>query len=235
MNTQAGLLGRKLGCSQVFDDEGNVHRVTVIEVGPCVITTKKSAGRDGYCALQIGFGEKAVRHMKKPQLAAYLKEGSPLKEKGISPHRYLKELRVPGEDMDKYEIGQTITVADIFSRGEFVDVTGTTKGRGFAGVIKRHGFHGAKQTHGTHEAFRHGGSIGQNMTPGRTFKGMKMPGHMGTKRQTTQNLKVVDVIPEDNILLVRGAVPGSKKGLVIVRKAVKKSKTAQQPQSSHQP
>ena len=226
MNTQAGLLGRKLGCSQVFDDEGNVQRVTVIEVGPCVITTKRTADRDGYCSLQLGFGEKAARHVKKPQLAAYVKEGSLLKEKGITPRKYLRELRVGTSDIDKYEIGQTITVADMFSKGEFVDVTGTTKGRGFSGVMKRHGFRGSTQTHGSHECFRHGGSIGQNMTPARTFKGMKMPGHMGTMRQTTLNLKVVDVISEDNILLVRGAVPGSKKGLVIVRKAVKKSKPA---------
>ncbi len=224
MNRQPGLIGKKLGCTQLFDGDGNVQHVTAIELGPCVVTTKKSSERDGYCALQLGYGEKPVRLVKRPQLSMYQKEGSALKEKQVAPRRVLREIRVTEDFADKFEVGQSVTAGDLFEKGEFVDVTGVTKGRGFAGVVKRWGFHGSNASHGAHEYFRHGGSIGQNMTPGRTFKGLKMPGHMGTKRHTIQNLQVVDVIPEDNIILVRGSVPGTRTGIVLVRKAVKKAK-----------
>lgn len=223
MNTQPGLIGKKLGCTQLFDSEGNVRKVTAIELGPCVVTTRRTEKKDGYWALQLGFGEKPVRLERRPQLAMYQKEGSPLKEKGITPKRFLKEFRTSRDFVEKYEVGQTIIVSDLFKKGEFVDISGKTKGKGFAGVMKRYGFAGSSRTHGTHEFFRHGGSIGQNMTPARTFKGMKMPGHMGTNRHTVQNLKVVDVIPEDNVIIVEGAVPGARMGIVLVRLSVKKS------------
>ena len=230
MNQRPGLIGMKLGCTQLFDGEGNIQRVTAIELGPCVVTTKKTPEKDGYVALQLGYGEKPARLVKRPQLAAYHKDGSPLKEKGVTPRRFLREIRVTKDIAEKFEVGQTITVGDLFEKGEVVDVSGKTKGKGFAGVVKRHGFHGADKGHGTHEYFRHGGSVGQNMTPGRTFKGMKMPGHMGARKQTTQNLEVVDIIAEDNIMLVKGAVPGARKDIVIVRKAAKLAiKTAAPP------
>jgi len=234
MNTQPGLIGRKLGCTQLFDDDGNIQRVTAIEVGPCVVTTKKTQDRDGYWALQLGFGAKPVRLVKRPQLAMYEKEGSTLKKKGISPRKALKEVRTTRDFVEQHEVGQSISVTEIFEKGQFVDIIGTTKGKGFAGVIKRHGFHGADAGHGTHEYFRHGGSVGQNMTPGRTFKGMKMPGHMGTARHTVQSLRIVEIIPEDNIMLVKGSVPGARQAIVIVRRAAKKSlgkkSSASQPQ-----
>jgi large subunit ribosomal protein L3 len=223
MNTQPGLIGRKLGCTQLFDEDGNVQRVTAIEVGPCLVATKKTQDKDGYWALQLGFGEKPVRLVKRPQLSMYEKEGSPLKKKGLLPRKALKEVRTTKEFVEKHAVGQSITLTDIFEKGQYVDVSGTTKGKGFAGVVKRHGFHGGDASHGTHEYFRHGGSVGQNMTPGRTFKGMKMPGHMGNARHTTQNLQIVDIIPEENIMLVKGSIPGARKGLLIVRRAVKKS------------
>jgi len=224
MNTQIGLLGKKLGCTHIFDDKGQIQRVTAIEVGPCVVTAKRTQEKHGYSALQLGMGEKPIRLVKKPQLGNFEKEGSPLKEKGVKPPAFLKEIRVTSDTVQKYQEGQTITVSEFFEKGGFVDVTGITKGKGFAGVVKRHGFHGANNSHGTHEYFRHGGSVGQNMTPGRTFKGLGMPGHMGSQKHTVQNLQIVDIIPEDNIMLVRGAIPGSTNSFVIVRRAVKKNK-----------
>jgi large subunit ribosomal protein L3 len=218
-----GLLGRKLGGTQVFQQDGLVERVTVIEVGPCTVIQRRTAERDGYWALVLGFGDKPDKHVTKPELGPYVRDGSPLKEAGITPRRTLKEIRLPQEEVEKYDVGQTISAADVFEPGQFVDVTGTTKGKGFAGVFKRWGFRGASRTHGTHENFRHGGSIGQCMTPGRVFKGLKMPGHQGNRRKTVQNLKIVDVIGEKNVILVRGAVPGHTRALVTVRRAVKKS------------
>jgi len=221
MNNQPGLIGLKVGQTQVFDTDGNVQRVTVLEVGPCTVTTKRAVEKEGYSAVQLGFGEKPERLVGKPQRGMYEKEGSPLK--GTRPHRCLREVRVPKETAATYDVGSSLTVGDVFAVGDFVDVTGISKGKGFQGVVKRHGMHGADGSHGTHEYFRHGGSIGQNMTPGHTWPGMKMPGHMGSRRQTVQNLKVVEIIPEKNLILVRGGVPGSRQSLIMVRKAVKKS------------
>jgi large subunit ribosomal protein L3 len=210
-----GLLGKKLGMTQIFDDHGNAVPVTVIKTGPCKVIQKKTSGKEGYNALQLGFDEvQRVARVNKP-LTGHFKKGS------VAPTKFLKEFRVAEEDIEGNEVGSEITV-EIFEPGEFVDVTGTSKGKGFAGVIKRYGFKGQPASRGTHEYFRHGGSIGQNMTPGRTYKGTKMPGHMGNKRVTVQSLKVVDVRGDTNILLVEGAIPGPTNGYVIVRKAVKK-------------
>lgn len=211
-----GLLGKKLGMTQIFDDHGNAVPVTVIKTGPCKVIQKKTSDKEGYDALQIGFDEiQKVTRVNKP-LTRHFKKAS------AAPVRFLKEFRVTPEDVNGTEIGSEITV-EIFEPGEFVDVTGTSKGKGFAGVIKRYGFKGQPASRGTHEYFRHGGSIGQNMTPGRTYKGTKMPGHMGNKKVTVQSLKVVDVRGDTNILLVEGAIPGPTNGYVIIKKAVKKS------------
>jgi len=211
-----GLLGKKLGMTQIFDDHGNAVPVTVIKTGPCKVVQKKTSGKEGYDALQLGFDEvQKVARVNKP-LAGHFKKGS------IAPVRFLREFRVTPEDVNGTEVGTEITV-EIFEPGEFVDVTGTSKGKGFAGVVKKYGFKGQPASRGTHEYFRHGGSIGQNMTPGRTYKGTKMPGHMGNRRVTVQSLKIVDVRGDTNILLVEGAIPGPTNGYVIVQKAVKKS------------
>ncbi|MBW2264276.1 MAG: 50S ribosomal protein L3 [Deltaproteobacteria bacterium] len=223
MNQSMGLLGRKLGATQVFADDGLVERVTVIEVGPCVVFQRRTAEKDGYWALVLGFEDKPDKLVKKPDLGPYVKDGSPLKKAGVNPKRMLREIRLPQEIVEKYEVGQTISAADVFESGQFVDVTGITKGRGFAGVFKRYRMRGGSRTHGTHEAFRHGGSIGQCMTPGHVYKGKKMPGHHGSKRRTVQNLRIVDVLDEKNVILVKGPVPGHARGIVTVRKAVKKS------------
>ncbi len=210
-----GLLGKKLGMTQIFDEHGNAVPVTVIRTGPCKVVQKKSSDKDGYNALQIGFDEvRNVSRVNKPLMGHFNKGG-------VAPVKLLKEFRVTAEEIEGNEVGSEITV-DMFEPGEFVDVTGTSKGKGFAGVIKRYGFKGQSASRGTHEYFRHGGSIGQNMTPGRTYKGTKMPGHMGAKRVTIQNLKVVDVRGDTNILLVEGAIPGPTNGYVMVKKAVKK-------------
>jgi large subunit ribosomal protein L3 len=212
-----GLLGKKLGMTQIFDDHGNAIPVTVIRTGPCKVVQKKTSGKEGYDALQVGFDDvQKVSRINKPLMGHFNKGGIP-------PVRLLREFRVTAEEIDGNEVGTEITV-DIFEPGEFVDITGTSKGKGFAGVVKRHGFKGAPASRGTHEFFRHGGSIGQNMTPGRTYRGKKMPGHMGAKTVTVQSLKVVDVRGDTNILLVEGAIPGPTNGYVVVRKAVKKSR-----------
>jgi large subunit ribosomal protein L3 len=211
-----GLLGKKLGMTQIFDDHGNAVPVTVIKTGPCKVVQKKTSGKEGYDALQLGFDEvQKIARVNKP-LAGHFKKGS------IAPVKFLREFRVTPEDVNGTEVGAEMTV-EIFEPGDFVDVTGTSKGKGFAGVVKKYGFKGQPASRGTHEYFRHGGSIGQNMTPGRTYKGTKMPGHMGNRRVTVQSLKIVDVRGDTNILLIEGAIPGPTNGYVIVQKAVKKS------------
>ena len=211
-----GLLGKKLGMTQVFDENGNIIPVTVIQAGPCFVIQKKTEKTDGYNAIQFGFDEiKKVKNVNKPMIGHF-------KKANIAPLKFIKEFRVTEEELESTEIGSQISV-DIFQPGEYVDITGTSKGKGFAGVVKRHGFKGSPASRGTHEYFRHGGSIGQNMTPGRTMKGKKMPGHMGNEKVTVQNLKVIEVRGDTNILMIKGAIPGPTNGYVIVKKAVKKS------------
>ncbi len=207
-----GLIGKKLGMTQVFSDEGAIP-VTVIEAGPCVVIQKKSAGKDGYEAIQVGFGRKRPKNVTKPLQGHYKKA-----DKGL--FRFLKEFRV--ESSDEYELGSELT-ADIFEVGEYVDITGTSKGRGFAGVVKRHGFRGGRATHGS-MFHRAPGSIGASADPSRVLKGRKLPGHMGDQRVTVQNLTVLGIRPEMNIILVKGAVPGTNNGIVLIRESIKKAK-----------
>jgi large subunit ribosomal protein L3 len=210
-----GIIGRKLGMTQVFGEDGNVIPVTVIEAGPCAIVQIKTKEKEGYNALQIGFLKKKPQRVNKPLTGHQQKSGA-------GPFYVLKEFRA--DDVGGYTVGQELTLS-AFAIGDRVDVTGHSKGKGFAGVIKRHGFHGSPGSHGTHEYFRHGGSIGAHSFPGRTFPGTKMPGLFGDSRVTAQNLTIVDIKPERNLLLIRGAVPGPINSIVVVRQAAKKQKT----------
>ncbi len=198
--------------SQIFDDTGNVIPVTVVETGPCVVVQKKEVGKDGYNALQLGFGTQKNQRVNRP-LRGHMAKA----EKGS--FRVLREFRM--DDVSGYEVGQELKVADLVEPGDRVDVTGRSKGRGFAGVMKRWDFGGFSRTHGTHEYFRHGGSIGNRSYPGKVFKGKRMAGHWGNERVSIQNLRVVAVRPEENLLLLKGSVPGSNGGTVLVRRAVK--------------
>ncbi len=202
-----GLLGRKLGMTQIFEEGGLVRPVTAIEAGPCTVTQIKTPDRDGYSAIQIGFGD--AKKLNKPE-TGHLKD--------LGKLRHLREVRL--NSIDNYEMGQKLDVS-LFETGELVDVVGTSKGKGFAGGVKRHHFRGGPKTHGQSDRHRAPGSIGATTTPGRVYKGTRMAGHMGDVRITVQNLKVVEVDPDRNLLLVEGAVPGANNGLVFVRKAVK--------------
>jgi large subunit ribosomal protein L3 len=206
-----GLLGRKLGMTQVWDADNKLVPVTVVETGPCVVTQVRTAANDGYDAIQIAFGAIDPRKVNKP-LAGHFEAA------GVTPRRHLVELRT--SDAGEYSLGQELTVT-AFEGGEKVDVVGTTKGKGTAGVMKRHGFHGLGAGHGTQRKHRAPGSIGACATPGRVFKGVRMAGRMGHVRQTTQNLTVHAVDAERGLLLVKGAVPGPRNGLVLVRTAMK--------------
>ena len=208
-----GILGEKLGMTQVWDENNKVVPVTVVKAGPCVVTQVRSPETDGYAAVQIAFGAIDPRKVNKPQSGHFAKAG-------VTPRRHLVEIRT--DDASEYTLGQELA-ADTFEAGQMVDVIGTTKGKGFAGVMKRHGFHGLRASHGVQRKHRSPGSIGGCATPGRVFKGMKMAGRMGGVRQTTQNLKVAGVDTERGLLLIKGAIPGPKGGLVFVRSAVKEN------------
>lgn len=206
-----GLLGKKLGMTQIFDVQGRVVPVTVIEAGPCTVVQRKKRQSDGYDAVQIGFDAKKTHRVNKPMVGHF-------RNAGKGAFRILRELRVDAES--SLEVGQELRV-DIFREGDFVDVTGQTKGRGFSGVVKRWGFRGGRASHGS-MFHRAPGSIGGSSFPSRVFKNMKMGGHYGNERVTVLNLRIVAIQPEKNLLLVRGAVPGAKNGLVFVRRAIKK-------------
>jgi len=209
-----GIIGRKVGMTQIFREDGSVEPATAIEVGPCIVTQIKTVEKDGYQAVQLGFGQpKRLNSPEKGHL------------KGLGAFRHLREFRV--SDTSKLELGQKID-ASLFKPGELVDVVGTSRGMGFAGVVKRHHFAGGPKTHGQSDRHRAPGSIGSNTFPGRVWKGLRMGGHMGNVRVTVQNLKVLRADPERNLLLVRGAVPGARKGLLIISKAVKPGKQPQQ-------
>jgi large subunit ribosomal protein L3 len=207
-----GFIGKKVGMTQFYTAEGNVIPVTVIQTGPCVVVQKKESATDGYNAIQVGFGSKKNQRVNKPEQGHMAKAG-----KGA--FEVLKEFRL--DDVSQFQVGQEIKAADLFKAGDRIDVSGTSKGHGFAGVIKRWSFAGFPGSHGTHEYFRHGGSIGNRSYPGRVRKGKKMAGHWGNEQISVQNLEVVDIRPENNLMLVRGAVPGAKQGIVVVRRAVK--------------
>ena len=206
-----GLLGTKLGMTQVWDENNTLIPVTVVQADSNVVTQLRNAERDGYTAVQIGYGQIDPRKVTQP-LAGHFEAA------GVTPRRHVVELRTA--DADSYAAGQELTV-EIFAAGQKVDVVGTSKGKGFAGVMKRHGFHGAPASHGAHKNHRKPGSIGGASTPGRVFQGQKMAGRMGAERVTTQNLTVHAVDAEKNLLLIKGAVPGARGRVVLVRTAVK--------------
>jgi large subunit ribosomal protein L3 len=208
-----GLIGRKIGMTQLYNANGNVIPVTVVQTGPCVVVQKKETANDGYSALQVGFGSKKTQRVNKAAQGHMAKAG-----KGA--FEVLREFRL--DDVSQYEVGQEIKAADLFKVGDRIDVSGISKGHGFSGVIKRWSFAGFPGSHGTHEYFRHGGSIGNRSYPGRVRKGKKMAGHWGNEQVSIQNLEVVEIRPEDNLMFVRGAVPGAKQGVVILRPAVKR-------------
>ena len=210
-NKIKGILGTKLGMTQVFDENNRVVPVTVVKAGPNVVTQIRTEERDGYSAVQLAFGAIDPRKVNKPTSGQFTKAG-------VTPRRHVVELRVA--DTSEYEVGQELT-AEVFEDGAYVDVTGTSKGKGFAGTMKRHGFAGQGASHGAQAVHRRPGSIGGCATPGRVFKGMRMSGRMGRDRITTQNLSVHKVDAENGLLLIKGAIPGRKGGLVIVKSAVK--------------
>ncbi len=204
-----GILGRKLGMTQIFTEDGTVVPVTVIEAGPCVVVAKRTLERDGYTAVQLGYLEQKSHRMNKPMMGHFQKGGVP-------PFRVLREFKATPQEVKELREGQAVTVG-IFQPGEKVKVTGRSKGRGFQGVMKRHGFAGSRDSHGA-RYHRTSGSIGQCTFPARVFKGLKMPGHMGNRKVTVRGLEVVEVLPEKNLLLVKGSVPGPRKGVLIIRK-----------------
>jgi large subunit ribosomal protein L3 len=206
-----GVLGSKLGMTQVWDEAGRLVPVTVVQAGPCVVTQVRTSDSDGYDAVQIAYGAIDPRKVNQPAAGHFAKAG-------VTPRRHLVELRTA--DAGQYALGQEITV-ETFTAGQKVDVVGTTKGKGTAGVMKRHGFHGVGASHGAHRNHRKPGSIGGASTPGRVFKGMKMAGRMGHARKTTQNLTIHAIDVERGLLLIKGAVPGPKGGIVLVTNAAK--------------
>jgi large subunit ribosomal protein L3 len=208
------IVGKKVGMTQVFDEDGLSIPVTVVEAGPCTVVQKKTVENDGYSALKVGFGQVKEKRLNKPSKGLFAKLNVPVK-------KYLREFRL--NDLAKFEIGQDIMVSDMFEAGDKIDVSGISKGKGFQGTIKRYGQKGGPKTHGS-MYHRRVGSMGSNTSPGRVFKGKKLPGHMGSDNVTVQNLNVVKVDAERNLLLIKGAVPGPKGGLLIIRDTVKSGK-----------
>lgn len=210
---QKGIIGKKVGMTQIFDEKGNVVPVTVIEAGPCVVVQKKTAENDGYTAVQLGFGDVSAKRVNKPMKGHFDKAD-------VAPKKTLREFRF--ENCDAYNVGD-IVKADTFAAGDRVDVCGTSKGKGYAGAIKRWNFQRLKETHGTGPVARHAGSLGACSSPSRVYKGTKAAGHLGAERVTVQNLDVVKVDAENNLIAVRGAVPGPRGGLVLLSESVKKA------------
>lgn len=211
-NNLKGILGQKLGMTQVFDESNRVVPVTVVAAGPVVVTAVRTSEKDGYTGVQFAFGAIDPRKVTKPVAGHFAKAG-------ITPRRHLIELRTT--DITGYEVGQELTIEQVFEAGTEIDVTGTTKGKGTAGVMKRHGFKGLSSSHGVHRKHRAPGSIGGCSTPGRVFKGMRMAGRMGAVTVTTQNLTIHAIDAEKGLLLIKGAVPGAKGGVVMIKSAVK--------------
>ena len=207
-----GILGTKLGMTQLWDENNKVVPVTVIQAGPCVVTQVRTPEQDGYNAVQLGFGAVKAKKVTKPEAGHFAKAD-------VTPRKHLVELRTA--DASEFELGQELT-AEVFADGEIVDVTGTSKGKGTAGVMKRHGFHGLRASHGVHRKHRSPGSIGGSSTPSKVFKGMRMAGRMGVDKVTVQNLTIHAVDAERGLILVKGSVPGPKGSLVVLRTAAKK-------------
>jgi large subunit ribosomal protein L3 len=220
MSMQVGLLGKKLGMTQVFAADGERIPVTVIQTGPCTVVGKRSTDKDGYTALVIGVGEKRISLVNKPDAGQY-------KKANVKPQQFIRELRMPADELAKYEVGQEVRASTVFEAGIPIDVEGISKGKGFQGVFKKHHMSGMKNTHGTHEYFRHGGSIGCRLTPGRVHKGKRMNGQMGNETKIVQNLQLFQILEEDNCILVRGSVPGATGGWLTITKAATRSKYKQ--------
>jgi len=212
MALKIGLLGKKIGMTQVFADDGEAVPVTVIQTGPCHVIGTRTQERDGYTAVVLGFDEKPVRLATKAEVGA-------LKGTELKPQRFIRELRLPAEEVAKYTVGQVLGPKDVFAESAPIDVEGSSKGKGYQGVIKKHHMKGMTRAHGTHEYFRHGGSIGCRLTPQRVHKGKRMAGQMGNEKVTIQNLQLFRILPEDNVILVRGAVPGANNDYVVVTNA----------------
>ncbi len=211
-----GLLGTKLGMTQLWDDNNKVVPVTVIQAGPCVVTQVRTPEQDGYSAVQLGFGAIRAKSVTKPDAGHFEKAG-------VTPRKHLLEIRTP--NASEYTLGQEVT-SEVFAAADIVDVTGVTRGKGTAGVMKRHGFKGLSSSHGVHRKHRSPGSIGQSSTPSRVFPGLKMAGRMGVQKKTIQNLTVHAVDAERGLILVKGAIPGPKGALVVIRSAAKKGGNA---------
>lgn len=213
------VLGTKLGMSQVFSETGERIPVTLVEAGPLTVVQVKTASKDGYDALQLGYGQRKTSFKSKPLQGHF-------KKAGIRPTRALRESRVTAAEASQFKAGDRISLDQVFSKGDRVDVIGTSRGRGFAGVMKRHGFRGKNQTHGTHEAKRHGGSIGMHTEPGKVWKGQGMAGHYGAERVTVIGLEVIDVRPAENLIVIRGGLPGAPRSLVTIQASKRRKKTA---------
>ena len=213
---QKAIIGKKVGMTQIFDETGRVIPVTVIEAGPCVVAQKKTIETDGYVSVQLAYGDVAEKKLSKPEIGH-------LKKAGLTAKKHLKEFKL--DNASELEVGAEIK-ADVFAAGDHIDVTGTSKGHGFQGSVKRHGTHIQKKSHGGGPVHRHSGSMGACSTPSRIFKGKNMPGHMGVERVTVQNLDVVKVDADLNMIVVRGAIPGPKGGLVYLKSTVKTIKIA---------
>ena len=214
-NESIGLLGRKLGMTQIYDDAGNVNAVTVIDASDTrVLAVKTEDGPDGYNGVVLGNGTRKASQLNRPMSGNFEKAG-------VTPRQHLREVRLSAADLARYEVGTELKAGDFFAVGDKIDVIGTSKGRGFAGVMKRHNFRGFERSHGVHEYFRHGGSIGTRLTPGMVLKGKKMGGQMGNARVTVQNLRVAKIDDEKNLVYVLGGVPGANGSIVTIRKAIK--------------
>lgn len=214
MNQYPGVIGRKIGMTQIFLEDGTVVPCTVVESRP-VVVGKRTRDKDGYDALILGHGARKEKHTTKPLAGQF-------KKAGVTAARDVRELRASAEFVAKHELGQAVKLDEVFEPNQFVDVQGVSRGRGFSGVMRRHNFKGAVSTHGSHEYKRHGGSIGTNMTPGRTLPGLKMPGQMGNVTKSVLNQRLVKILPEESLILIRGGIPGAKNSLVYVRGAVKR-------------
>lgn len=230
MNSYPGVLGRKIGMSQLVAEDGTVTPVTVV-LADCVVVGKRTQERDGYTALILGIEDRKTSRTNKPLAGQYktamgaLKtaDGEPPKEEGkLAPRQVLREFRCPADYLDKYEIGDAPNLEDVFTEGQYVDVKSVSRGRGYSGVMRRYNFGGACASHGAHEVKRHGGSIGTNMTPGRVFPGKKMAGQHGNKTTSVLNQRLVKVVTDKRLVLIRGGVPGSKSSVVEVRGAIKR-------------
>jgi large subunit ribosomal protein L3 len=222
-----GILGQKLGMTSIFGENGEQIPVTAVYVGGNKVVGKRTQDRDGYTALIIGFGEQKIHRLTRPEQGFLKKQGLITEEQKSTDTtvRHLREFRVSAEDLGQFEVGQELKATDIMNLGERIDVAGTSKGRGFSGVMKRHNFSGTKASHGVHEYFRHGGSIGCATYPARVFKNKKMPGQYGNARVTMQNISVINVLEEENIVLLRGGISGANGGLLELKQAVKKSRS----------